>query len=101
MNTHIIVESPISDSPRVQQVRGLFDLDAEQVSRVEWTVALPLEDRPWHIGLIVGPSGCGKSTIARGLFPEMAERDEHGRPPQFRDWLGRGAVIDAFPETLP
>ena len=101
MNAHIVVESPVADSPRVEQVRGLFDLEPAHVSRLEWHVALPLEERAWNIGLIVGPSGCGKSTVARRLFPEMADRDEHGRPPGFGEWLGRGAVIDAFPESMP
>lgn len=101
MNTHIIVESPVPDTPRVQQVRGLFDLEPARVSRLEWHVCLPLEERAWNIGLIVGPSGCGKTTIARRLFPEMAEFDAHGRPPSFAEWLARGAVIDAFPEAMP
>jgi ABC-type glutathione transport system ATPase component len=35
---------------------------------MEWNVSLPLDVRPWNIGLIVGPSGCGKSTIARRLI---------------------------------
>ena len=101
MNTHIVVESPVPDTPRVQQVRGLFDLEPVRVSRLEWHVRLPLEERTWNIGLIVGPSGCGKSTIARRLFPEMAECDQQGRPPRFAELLARGAVIDAFPETMP
>jgi GNAT superfamily N-acetyltransferase len=101
MNAHIIVESPVADSPRVQQVRGLFDLEPAKVSRLEWQVRLPLEERGWNIGLIVGPSGCGKSTIARRLFPEMDPLDDHGRPAEFARWVGRGAVIDAFPETMP
>jgi ABC-type oligopeptide transport system ATPase subunit len=61
------VESRILDSPRVAQVRGLFDLPEQPVSRLTWKVQLPLEERPWHVGLVVGPSGCGKSTLARHL----------------------------------
>ena len=100
MNANIVVESPVSQSPRVEQVRGLFDLEPARVSRLEWNVCLPLQERVWNIGLIVGPSGCGKTTIARRLFPELAERDALGRPPHFGELLGRGAVIDAFPETM-
>lgn len=62
MRAVITVESPIAESPRVQQVRGLFDLPAEKTSRLRWEVSLPIEERPWNIGLITGPSGCGKST---------------------------------------
>jgi energy-coupling factor transporter ATP-binding protein EcfA2/GNAT superfamily N-acetyltransferase len=97
----IAVESQIAETPRVQQVRGMFDLPAAKTSRLEWNVELPLDERGWNIGLIVGPSGCGKTTIARRLFAELAEGDVHGRPPGFADWVARGAVVDAFPETMP
>ena len=74
MQARIVVESHIEETPRVEQVRGLFDLTPEKTSRVAWDVLLPLEDKPWHVGLIVGPSGCGKSTIARRLWSrEMAQ----------------------------
>src|ERR1019366_7850352 len=92
---HITVETSIPDTPRVQQVRGMFDLPAETTSRLEWEVRLPLDDKLWHIGLIVGPSGSGKTTTARRVFPEMqhlaglAER------------LARGSVVDAFPDDAP
>src|SRR5439155_4930560 len=76
---HITVETPILDSPRVQQVRGMFDLAPDPISRLDWDVRLPLEEKLWHVGLIVGPSGCGKTTIARRLFPELARR-ERQRP---------------------
>ena len=69
MHAVITVESPVVESPRVQQVRGLFDLAPEKTSRLRWEVSLPLDERPWNIGLITGPSGCGKSTIARHFWP--------------------------------
>lgn len=89
----ITVETPIVESPRVQQVRGMFDLPAQSVSRLDWDVALPLDDRSWHVGLIVGPSGSGKTTIARHLFP-----DGMRAAPAFADGA---SVLDAFPECLP
>jgi ABC-type lipoprotein export system ATPase subunit/GNAT superfamily N-acetyltransferase len=93
--THIVVESPIAQTPRVLQVRGLFDLPAEATSRVEWRVALPLDARPWNIGLIVGPSGCGKSTIVRHLFAaELAEQEALDAWPRDR------SVLDAFPPEM-
>jgi energy-coupling factor transporter ATP-binding protein EcfA2 len=98
---HIHLETPIASTPRVQQVRGMFDLPEETSARLDWHVELPLDERPWHIGLIVGPSGCGKSTVARHLFPETAALDVEGRPAAFPEWIGRGAVVDAFPETMP
>jgi GNAT superfamily N-acetyltransferase len=96
LESPITVESPIIDSPRVLQVRGLFDLPPQQTSRLEWRVALPLDDKPWHVGLIVGPSGCGKSTIARHLFgrqlTEQAELDH---------WPEKRSILDAFPDAMP
>jgi GNAT superfamily N-acetyltransferase len=93
---HITVESPIVESPRVLQVRGLFDLPSQSTSRLEWRVCLPLEEKPWHVGLIVGPSGCGKSTIARRLFArQLAEQEKLERWPEGR------SLLDAFPSALP
>jgi ABC-type ATPase involved in cell division/GNAT superfamily N-acetyltransferase len=91
----IAVESLIRESARVLQVRGLFDLPPAVTSRLEWDVALPLEERPWNIGLITGPSGCGKSTIARHLFDVPCRAAE-----QLRIWPADHSVLDAFPETL-
>jgi ABC-type lipoprotein export system ATPase subunit len=76
----------------VAQVRGLFDLPTESAARVEWDVALPLDERPWHIGLITGPSGCGKSTIARHLWPDQTARSF--------PWPTDATILDAFPEAL-
>jgi ABC-type glutathione transport system ATPase component len=94
---NITVETPILDSPRVQQVRGMFDLPAEKTSRLSWNVQLPLEERCWQVGLVVGPSGCGKTTIARRLFPacfalplqERVSREPHQ------------SVLDLFPCGMP
>jgi GNAT superfamily N-acetyltransferase len=90
----ITVESRILDTPRVAQVRGLFDLPPQEVSRVEWTVRLPLDERAWAIGLVVGPSGCGKSTIARRLWPAEVRRSAA------LDWPADRSLLDAFPEAL-
>jgi ABC-type nitrate/sulfonate/bicarbonate transport system ATPase subunit len=100
MHAHIVVSSPPATSARAQQVRGMFDLEVAAGCRVEWDVKLPVDESRWNVGLIVGPSGCGKSTVARRLFPEMQELDEHGRPADFAKWIGRGAVVDAFPEDM-
>ncbi|MFL5245057.1 MAG: ABC transporter ATP-binding protein [Gemmataceae bacterium] len=91
-STHLVVEHTIRATPRVQQVRGMFDLPVEASSRVEWDVHLPLDDRPWHIGLITGPSGCGKSTIARHIWPNAV-----GRP---FEWPADASVLDGFPAAL-
>ena len=88
----IHVSSPVRETPRVLQVRGLFDLPPAKTAELEWDVELPLADRPWHVGLIVGPSGCGKSTIARHLWPD------HGGGAT--SWSAELSVLDGFPEAL-
>jgi len=92
MQTTITVETSIDPSPRVVQVRGLFDLAEQKTSCVQWSVSLPLEERPWLIGLITGPSGCGKSTVARRLWPDSV---------QWRhDWSEGASILDGFPAGL-
>jgi ABC-type dipeptide/oligopeptide/nickel transport system ATPase subunit len=92
MRTTITVETAIDPSPRVLQVRGLFDLAEQKTSRLQWSVHLPLEERPWLIGLITGPSGCGKSTIARRLWPDSVGWRH--------DWSDRASLLDGFPAGL-
>src|SRR4051794_12596545 len=89
---HITVSSPIRETPRVLQVRGLFDLAAEKMSTLSWDVQLPLAEQPWNIGLIVGPSGCGKSTIAGKLWPAEGKWEA--------SWPTDASLLDAFPEHL-
>jgi ABC-type ATPase with predicted acetyltransferase domain len=94
MHAHIAVQTAVAVTPRVQQVAGLFDLAVEPVSRLEWTVALPLDAQPWHVGLVTGPSGCGKSTLARRCWP-----DEMVRAAAL-DWPRDRALLDGFPAAL-
>jgi GNAT superfamily N-acetyltransferase len=89
----IVVSTPIARTPRVLQVEGLLDLPPAGESRLTWDVALPLDERPWHIGLLVGPSGCGKTTIARRLWPEALVREPPCPPDR--------SIVDLFPQTLP
>lgn len=93
----ITVETPIVETPRVEQVRGMFDLRAEDRSRLTWDVDLPFDAKPWHIGLIVGPSGCGKTTIARRLFPEMFPSPLRGRGVGGE---GDCSVLELFPMNM-
>lgn len=85
----LVVETPISDSVRAAQVSSMFDVPPAQKARLEWHGNLPIEDRPWNVGLIVGPSGCGKSSILNSIF---------GKPLEF-SWTAP-SVIDDFPATL-
>jgi GNAT superfamily N-acetyltransferase len=92
MQISIDLRTPIRPTPRVLQIEGLFDLPPSSVSEVHWTVDLPLDEKPWHIGLIVGPSGSGKSTLARRLWPEQMAYEPA--------WPEDLAVVDAFPREM-
>ena len=84
--------TPIQRTGRVIQLEGMFDVPPTEASTLTWEVDLPLEDDPWHVGLIVGPSGSGKTTIARHLWPDQVAR-------RF-EWPTDRAVVDAFPPGL-
>ncbi len=79
-------------SARVQQVEGIFDVPPTQRVDLSWSVDLPIEERPWNVGLIVGPSGCGKSTVARNLWPAQFAKQYAWQP-------GR-SLLDAFPASM-
>ena len=83
--------SRIEPTPRVMQVRGLFDVQPSDESVVTWdvNVELPAE---WHIGLIVGPSGSGKTTIAGELFGDALA--------PLYSWPPKRSVLDGFPAGL-
>jgi ABC-type lipoprotein export system ATPase subunit/GNAT superfamily N-acetyltransferase len=87
---NIVRETPIERTPRVQQIEGIFELTSSTVSREEWTVDLPLEEKDWNVGLIVGPSGSGKSTIAREIFGNTLMESF--------SWEKGKALVDSFPE---
>src|SRR5262249_18621721 len=91
----VTVETPVIATPRVRQVCSLFDLAPKPVSRVAWQVALPLDARPWHIGLIVGPSGWRNSTIARYVFADALALQE-----LLTDWPCEQSILDAFPAAM-
>jgi ABC-type Mn2+/Zn2+ transport system ATPase subunit len=79
-------------SGRVAQIEGMFDLSATKRSVERWDVNLPIEDRPWNIGLIVGPSGSGKSTIAREVFGESLR--------ETFTWSDDRSLVDDFPAEM-
>lgn len=90
MRVDVEVQSELALTPRMRQVCAMFDAPpSEKLSR-RWTGDIPLDVKPWQIGLIVGPSGAGKSTIARQMF------GEESRPA----WHGERSVIDCFDSSL-
>ena len=88
----VIVECPVYDSFRVQQVAGMFDVPLGEKIVERFQVDLPdlAAEADWRIGLIVGPSGSGKTTLARRLFgTQVSERAA---------WPDDRAVVDCFGE---
>jgi ABC-type ATPase with predicted acetyltransferase domain len=63
----LVQSTPQQSSFRVAAVRGMFDLPEGAVSE-HFAGDLQIENKPWHVGVIVGASGSGKSTIAREIF---------------------------------
>lgn len=84
--------SQIDRTPRVIQLEGMFDIPPTLRAEMAWAVDLPLEAKPWSVGLIVGPSGCGKSTIAKELFAADYVTGF--------EWHPTRSVVDDFPEGM-
>lgn len=90
MPRSIFVKScPVGSSFRVEKVKGVFDLDSVSEVRREYDVDIPIEEKPWSIGLIVGSSGSGKTTIAHKCFPDFLFFTGF-------DWLAE-SMLDDFP----
>lgn len=85
----IVVGSPISTSARARQLQSIFDVPESDYARQKYSGHMPLEEKPWSVGLILGPSGSGKSTILRDVFGSPADMA----------WTGAG-VVDDFPPSL-
>jgi len=92
MRATITRSSPVVRTARTMQLEGIFDMPPSERSEQTWQVSLPVEERPWNVGLVVGPSGTGKSTLVRDLFPD-ALVDGH-------EWPADKSVVDGFPADM-
>lgn len=85
MKVDVTVTTDPPRSMRARQLESAFDVPAAQRQTLTWQGDLPIEDQPWHVGLIVGPSGSGKTQCARALW---------GKEPDL-EWSA-DAVVDDF-----
>lgn len=89
---NIVNKTQIERTARVSQLEGLFELPPSKQSELSWNVNLPLEEKPWNIGLIAGASGSGKTTIARNLFNQNIIEGY--------DWHKTKSIVDDFPKDM-
>jgi hypothetical protein len=90
MKAHIRVSTPVVLTPRVRQMSGLFDVPLEEKLTLSWDHDLPVEEKPWNVGLIYGPSGAGKTLLANELWPKHVVTSY--------DWSEDKSVMDGFPD---
>lgn len=90
----VVVRSKTSKSARAAQLCGMFDVPPKEESVLRWTANLPIEEKPWSVGLVVGPSGCGKSTIARELWGDLVDRPLEWNSPAVVDDFDAGHSMD-------
>jgi hypothetical protein len=67
------LEVEIERTPRVMQLEGMFDVPEKKRATVDFRFNVPIEDRPWQIGLIVGPTGRGEVI---GRAPHVRRLDD-------------------------
>ncbi len=84
----VVVDCPVHDSFRVQQVAGMFDVPVHSRSQESFSVEVPDRSEEWQIGAIVGPSGSGKTTIAKAAFPGLLNGNKR--------WPRNRAIVDAL-----
>lgn len=68
-SSKFVIEHKILDSYRTSKIKSMFDVDFDVVRKI-YEINIPIEEKPWNIGLIVGASGSGKTTIAKKLFAD-------------------------------
>lgn len=87
-----VVSANVQRTARVMQLEGLFELPPTQRSEVRWAGEIPIDTKPWSIGMIVGPSGAGKTTLAKQLFGKDLITGF--------DWSHDKSILDDFPSNM-
>lgn len=95
-----VVELDYQPTFRTQKVAGMFDVQVTDKLRKEWEVDLPIEEKPWQVGLIVGASGSGKSTIASKIWPDQMHQGFKWQFSCLLDDFKQEIEMKALTETL-
>jgi ABC-type thiamine transport system ATPase subunit len=82
----------VQRTPRVAQIEGLFDVPEAKRQTVSFHFDVPIEARPWQIGIIVGPSGAGKTSVARQMFGAALDVGY--------TWDPKRSLVDSFPAAV-
>lgn len=64
------IKTEYKETFRTAKVVGMFDVPVSEKLEKTWNINMPIEEKPWKLGLIVGSSGAGKTTIAKKIFGE-------------------------------
>lgn len=92
MRAAFTLTSQVRPTARLLQVTGMMDIQTGDKTSTSLDVEVPIEDRPWSVGLVVGPSGSGKSSLARHLWADHVVGEQA--------WSHDAAIIDDFPAEL-
>lgn len=84
--------TPDVDTFRAAAVRSLFNVSKLTAMGFDAAVEMPLEERPWRVGLIVGPSGSGKTSIGSAVWPELGVHQGY-------DWPADRPIVDAVADS--
>lgn len=95
-----VIELDYKPTFRTQQIAGMFDVPVTEKLHREWDINLPIEERPWNIGLIIGASGSGKSTIANKIWPNQVHSGFDWNRSCFLDDFSTELEIKSITETL-
>ncbi len=99
-NIKHVVELDYRPTFRSQKVAGMFDVQVEEKLKREWLVNMPIEDKPWKVGLIIGASGSGKTQIARKVFGDKVHESFDWQKTCFMDDFKAGLEVRDITETL-
>ena len=91
MHETITLTTSIAKSARTLQIASMFDYKPGALQSETFEHDLPIETKPWQIGLIVGPSGAGKSVLAKRIWGDLVV--DH------LDWDDR-AIVENFPPEV-